>query len=576
MDIAITVDFKNPHEKYVHIDYHITWDQPTARDTVLVLPSWTPGSYLIRDFATHVETVQATGQQGKIIPFTKTSKSQWHFNTAGEHSLRVRYKIYAHDLSPRAVYSDHEVAFLNPTAALFYPEGGLTNAIRLKINIPPRWQISLAKRPHKNEYVFKNFDELYDTPILTSSCLEIRQFKVQKTQYELATFGPHHTDLNQVVADLRKIISKQIAIFGDNPCVRYVFQLLFVKNAYGGLEHCFSSTNFFDGLSLLNDKKKYLVLMALLSHEHFHLWNVKRVRPQALGPFDYTREAYTRELWIAEGITSHYDDHSLLRAGVFTPTEYLDVIAENIEKLEAGKGAQLNSLSDASFDAWIRYYRPNENSTNTSVSYYLKGGLVALLLDLTIIKHSRGRHNLDDVMRELYTRFKKNPHQGFTRDEFFAIAEGFAKVPLQDFIKKYIDGTSPIPWQSRLQEFGITFEKKQNHPESRFLGLTLKDVAGKVIIDKISEDSPGFHSILQSGDEIVALNNERIDSLKKMDVIDHVPKIKIVFARRGLIYNTELSAIQKPTTPKKLVISKKITSQQKKYLDLFLRRSAKG
>ena len=575
MDITITLDFNKPHEKYVHIDYQIKWQQSTKTATKLILPSWTPGSYLIRDFATHIEAVQAFNDSGDAVAVTKNSKAEWQFATVGARSLKLRYKVYANDLSPRAAYCDHELGFVNPAAVLLFPQGALQNPIQLKIKVPPRWQLALAKKALRGSYSFQNFDELYDTPILTSPLLECRQFKVNSTQYELATFGPHHTDLNHVVADLKKIIAKQIPIFGDNPCARYVFQLIFVKGAYGGLEHCFSSTNLFDGLSLL-DAKRYPILMALLSHEHFHLWNVKRIRPQELGPFDYTREAYTRELWLAEGVTSYYDDHTLLRAGVYSTTAYLEVIAENIEKLLSGKGAQLNSLSEASFDAWIRYYRPNENSLNTSVNYYLKGGLVGLLLDLEIIKKSRGRATLDDVMRELYRRFKSRPEVGITRGEFFAVVESLTGCTFQEFVAKYIDGTTAIDWQKAFAEFGIVLETDKKTKESYFLGLTLKDLAGKVVIDKISEDTPSFHSILQSGDEIIAINGERMDTLKKIDVVDRSPKVKVLFARRGLVYDTEFTLVKKSTAAKKLVISQKITSQQKKYLNLFLRRSSKG
>ena len=236
--------------------------------------------------------------------------------------------------------------------------------------------------------------------------------------------------------------------------LNYLFQIVFYKDGYGGLEHSFSSTNFFDG-TRLDQKKSYQKFLSLLSHEHFHLWNVKRIRPQGLGPFDYSQEVYTKELWIAEGITSYYDDHFVYRAGIMSKEDYLQIITDNISHLENYKNSKVNSLSESSFDAWTRFYRQNENSINTVVSYYLKGGLVMMLLDFQIIQKSKGKKSFDNVMQDLYSLYKKRPETGITRDEFFAIVEKHTSQNMKTFVQSYIDGTTAISWQRGFNAFGI-------------------------------------------------------------------------------------------------------------------------
>jgi predicted metalloprotease with PDZ domain len=571
MEIQLSLDFHNPSEKYLHVDFEIQLPKSGLnRDLVMTMPNWTPGSYLVRDFATHVEAFQAFDGKGRPLTYQKIKKNQWEVHQESARTVRVSYKIYANDLSVRAAYMDHEFAFANGPAVFMHPEGFLKSKITLKLKTPKGWDVALGKKPERGVYVYDHFDILYDTPILTANTLERRQFKVGKTTYHIATVGPHRADLDRIATDMKTVLTRQLAIFGDNPCDEYLFQILFVKGGYGGLEHLYSSSNIFDGLSL-DDPKRYPILISLLAHEHFHLWNVKRIRPRALGPFDYHTENYTRELWIAEGVTSYYDDHTTYRGGIYSREAYLNVIAENIVKYEAGKGARLNSLSEASFDAWIRYYRQNENSPNTSVNYYLKGGLVMMLLDFEIIRKSKGKHTLDDVMKDQYELFKKRPELGITREEFFASVEKFTGASTQKFIKDHIDGTAVIDWDKAFAPFGLSLEVAK--PETGYyLGVTSREANGKVFIDKIAEDSPAFHSPMQSGDEILAVNNERIESARQLKSVLGKPRVKVLFARRGVVYEERIALTKHNPFNKKLQVQKNLTLTQKKDLESFLRR----
>lgn len=572
MNIQVTLDFARPHEKYVHVRYDVNLPASlTGSDPVFTMPSWTPGSYLVRDFAQHVEAFQAFDSDGRALPFVKISKNQWQIQRQDAAKIRLEYKVYANDLSVRAVYADHEFAFANAPAVFFYLEGFLNEPVTLKIKLPRGWQLATAKKDDKGKFTFANFDEFFDTPFLAAAEMDVRKFKVRDTGYRLATIGPHRADLERVVKDLQKVIAKQNAVFGSNPCADYLFQLLFIKGSYGGLEHSFSSSNIFDGLSL-SDPKRYPILVALLAHEHFHLWNVKRIRPRALGPFDYTRENYTRELWIAEGLTSYYDDHTVYRAGIYDQAGYFEVLSDNIAKLEAGKGAKLNSLSDASFDAWIRFYRPNENSQNVSVSYYLKGGLVMMLLDFEIIKKSQGRHNLDDLMRLIWLDYKKRPELGLTREEFFKRAEELTGGSLAKFIADHIDGTAVIDWAKEFDPFGIELKEDAKKDGDYYLGVTGKESGGKLLIDKIAEDSPAFASILQAGDEVLAANGLRIETIKQLKDALHERELEVLFARRGKVSRAKVTLTKPPSRQKKLALKSKLTPNEKKYLAIFLRQ----
>lgn len=572
MNIAITIDFSKPQEKYLRIRYDIRSERKHGLgELALVMPSWTPGSYLIRDFATHLEDFSATDPSGRPIAWNKTAKARWLIDCGKREHIVVTHRIYANDLSVRAAYADHEVAFANGPAVFLHPEGGTALPVTLRITTPKGWLTAFAKKPVKNgSHLFDSFDELYDTPILAAKHLDVHRFKVGKTNYRIATVGPHHGDLERLCRDMKRVIASQNAIFGGNPCHDYVFQLLFIKGGYGGLEHAFSSSNMFDGFTL-DDPKRYSVLVALLAHEHFHLWNVKRIRPRVLGPFDYNQEAYTRELWIAEGVTSYYDDHTTYRANVHSEQAYLDVIAENIEKQESQKGQRVNSLSQSSFDTWIRHYKPNENSPNTSVSYYLKGGLVAMLLDFEIIRASRCRETLDGVMRDLFTLYKHRPEAGITREEFVALAQKRAGILLDVFFANYVDGVKTIDWTEAFAPFGIAFKVRPSD-NNHWMGVVTRDDGGKVFITRIVEDSPAFNSDLQVGDEILALNGERIESTKGIRPALRGKTAKALFARRGRVYEETIPLNHKAPPKFALAFVKNPTPVQKKYLKAFLRR----
>lgn len=569
MKINIHINLKHPQLKYIPVEYEFEFLEP-QKELTLKFPVWSPGSYLVREFAANVEDFCVRNNRGKILDFEKTDKSSWKIFLAGTKKITLTYRVYANDLSVRGLYTDHCFAFANMPALLFYPDGQTSLSPHFKLSLPPRWKVSFARQLKNGSALFSDFDELYDTPFLAGADLEFHRFQVGKTQFELACQGLYDTSFAKIIPDLKKVIASQVSLFKSHPCGRYAFQVIFGPGLYGGLEHRASSTNMFDGLKL-KDRREYQKFLTLLSHEHFHLWNVKRIRPLALGPFDLSRETYTRELWIAEGLTSYYDDHTAWRAGIYTREDYFAMLTENIHKYETGAARLHNSLSDSSFDAWIRFYRQNENSINRVTSYYLKGGLIMMLLDFDIIRRTRGKHTLDDVMRELFKLYKKSPQTGITREDFFNAVKKFSSNNCSRFIREHIDGVAKVDWENEFKAFGIKL--KTGLPESPFYaGLLLKEAGGGLRIDKVAENSPAHSSPLQSGDEILAVNNIRFAKIEQLNYFLNHKKWRVLFARHGKIHECHFELARNEKFNKSLALKESLSAGEKRLLNRFLRR----
>lgn len=568
MNISITLDIIKPAQKYLNVVYKISG--LSGDSLTLTFPTWSPGSYLIRDFASQLESFSAHSA-GRPITWEKVSKCHWLLHPKNKKEVTVSYRIYANELNVRGCYADSELVLINSPSVFVFPDDNSSLPLTLKINTPKSWDLNLAKKSKGGKYVFKNFDELFDTPILSATKLDRLNFSAGKTKYVVAIWGNYNLDQKKLIEDIKKIVSAETRVFRENPCHEYHFQVLFIPDKYGGLEHSHSSTNIFDG-SKLHNPGEYKKFLSLLAHEHFHLWNVKRVRPMALGPFDYTQENYTHDLWVAEGITSYYDDHTLFRAGLFSQTEYLKLVSDNITKLESQKAYRVNSLSESSFDAWIRFYKPTENSMNTTANYYLKGALVMMLLDLYLIKYSRAKYSLDDVMLALYKLYKSRPEVGITRAEFFdQILKLVPNFPVNQFVSHFIDGTKAVAWPNTLAGFGIDV-KKTKASDANFLGVILEQKGQKVFIKNMAEDSPAYKSILQPQDEIIAINDQRFDSLSQFDQFLKYPEISVLFSRLDKIHTCRIATQKNSHHDYKLELLKKMSPEQKKYLNKFLRK----
>ncbi len=369
------------------------------------MPVWTPGSYLVREHQRHVDGLRALDGD-RELPVEKIDKHTWRVRCDGARTVRVEYRLHAFELTVRTNHVDASHAFFNPSAAAVFMVGREDEPCTVRLSMPAGWRAWAALPLVDGAYRAHDYDELADTPFELGSegSHQSYAFSAQGVPHELVVWGRGDFDARRVVADIGKIIDAEAAIFGGLPYSdRYLFILHLNDRGRGGLEHRRSCALLVPRFSFVQ-KAAYEDFLLLVAHEFFHLWNVKRLRPAAFTPYDWTRENHTRLLWAMEGLTSMYEVMALRRAGLLTPQRFLEIWAERATQLLRTPGRLRMSLSQASFDAWIKHYRPDESTSNTTVSYYLKGSVVGFLLDLELRRRSGGAKSLDDLVRVLFEK----------------------------------------------------------------------------------------------------------------------------------------------------------------------------
>ncbi|MDR3409840.1 MAG: PDZ domain-containing protein [Formivibrio sp.] len=521
-------------------DVTLQVDSPDPAGQVFWLPTWIPGSYLIREFARNIVAISAmSGKQP--VPLTKLDKQRWQAQAVAG-PLTLNYRVYAWDLSVRGAYLDTTRGFFNGTSVFLAVEGQEDAPCEVEIVKPAGkdykdWEVATAlssdgaKPWGFGRYGAQNYDELIDHPVEIGVFSRIG-FKACGVPHELVIAGQHHADLKRLKQDIKKICEAQIGFFGGPaPFARYVFLTLAVGEGYGGLEHRASTALICarDDLPLAHDtdmKPGYRQFLGLVSHEYFHTWNVKRIKPAAFAPYALDREGYTRLLWAFEGITSYYDDLFLLRTGLISLQEYLDLLAQSMTNVQRTPGRQLQTLEEASLDAWVKYYRQDENSPNSLVSYYVKGALAALCLDLTIRKKSSGAKSLDDVMKVLWQRFGQDFDTrgcGIAESEWEAIAQEVAGVDLTGFFNQTLRSVEELPLPDLLAQFGIQSQLRaatgsgdkggwQNTASkpTMTLGVRTATEGSMVKLTHVLQDGAAQVAGLSAGDLLVALDDLRV------------------------------------------------------------------
>lgn len=509
-----------------------TVESPAPEGQRFALPAWIPGSYLIRDFARHIVAIRAEAG-GKPVRLDKIDKHTWQAAALkSAQPLTVTYEVYAWDLSVRGAHFDSTHAFFNGTSVFLRVIGQETSPCRVEL-LPPEgkafkdWRVATALAPAKGEkgcakrygfglYRAENYDELIDHPV-EMGCFTLATFKACGVPHDIAITGRHDCDLERLTADLKRVCEWQIRFFGEpTPMQRYVFLVTAVGDGYGGLEHRASTALLcsrhdlpYAGMSGLPEG--YRSFLGLCSHEYFHTWNVKRIKPAAFVPYDLDRENYTTQLWAFEGITSYYDDLALLKSGVIAQKDWLELTAKTISNVHRAPGRLRQSLAESSFDAWSKFYRPDENTPNAVVSYYAKGALAALALDLSLRKESQGKISLDDVMRTLWKRFGQTG-TGVGDDDIRRIADELSGLDLKRFFSEAIHGTRDLPLKKLLEPFGIglDWECAKNSAKTPSLGIKTSAEGNELKLATVYDGSPAQQAGLSAGDTLLAINGLRI------------------------------------------------------------------
>jgi predicted metalloprotease with PDZ domain len=534
-EVAFTVSLPRPHTHLLDIEMSIKHGpgELVANEETLVMPVWTPGSYLIREFERQVQDFAATDAAGRTLSWEKVNKDSWRIITNGAREWRASYRVYANELSVRTSEVNSSHAFWNNATLLMYPEGFLNAPSTLQVLAPQPWQVATGLPPvpgTRNTFRAENFDILYDSPVEVSNFKTI-SFEVKGVPHRIVIDGEGNYDPEKMRADVKKIVETEVELMGGEiPYHDYTFILHLRANTGGGLEHLNSTALGYPRFGFIPEPKEkvegvnsagpsappprtYRGFLSLVAHEFFHLWNVKRIRPDALGPFDYTKENYTKLLWVAEGITDYYARLVLRRAGLISDQDFLKVNAKAMQTLQNTPGRLVMSVEESSFDTWIKYYRQDENSVNSQVDYYDKGAILGLLLDLEIRRQSKGAKSLDDVMRYLYGEFYKHD-RNYTPADFQKACELMAGASLEQFFVKYVRGREELDYDAALAAAGLRLDKTAaaddiKASEKAFFGADLVQEGERLLVKRVYAGSPAYEQGLNAGDQIVALNNMR-------------------------------------------------------------------
>lgn len=574
--IGFEVSFKEPQAHYAEVEMNMSGI--AAKDYVdLKMPVWTPGSYLVREFGKNVESFTAT-VNGKPAKVQKVTKNTWRVFNAKAAALKVNYRVYAFEISVRTAFIDETHAFLSSAGIFMYPAGMIKNSSTVKIVPFGKWdKVSTGLEPvagQKFTYHAADFDILFDSPIEVGN-QDIFEFTASGVKHEVAMYGGGNYDKERLKVDMAKIVEQGTAIFGDNPNKHYTFIVHNYAQAGGGLEHL-NSTVLGASRNAYGTEKGYKGFLSLVAHEYFHLWNVKRLRPVALGPFDYDNENYTTNLWTAEGFTSYYENKLLIRAGATNQATFLNDLIGGLGTVINTPGSKFQSASSSSFDAWIIGYRPNENSKNSSISYYSKGEVVGMLMDLEIANATKGAKSLDDVMKAMYEQGKVQK-RGYTDAEFKAMVEKVSGISFTSFWEKYIDGVDDIDFEKFFAYAGIDAKAEVASPNKPYTGATLT-VTRSVNVGGVARNSPAWVQGLNVNDEILALDGSSInDEMRNIKLpnpgltLENLPTIakkqvgdvvEVTVKRDGMEKKISLTLKESPSVRIKASYNDNATAQQ--------------
>lgn len=506
--IRYTLRFPAPHTHYVEVEA----TYPTGRrpEVDLMMAVWTPGSYLVREYERHVEGLTAAGDGGAALAVTKPAKNRWRVATAGAAAVTVRYRVYGREMTVRNNWIESGFAMLNGAPTFITLADRTPRPHQIRLEPPSTWKGSatalmpVAGQAHT--YVADDFDTVVDSPIIVGNPV-IRPFEVQGKRHHLVLEGdPLLFDADRAAADVKKIVEAGFAAMGRFDYPHYFF-LNMVTEAGGGLEHKNSFLTMSSRFTT-RTRRAYVNWLNLVGHEYFHNWNIKRLRPIELGPFDYEAENYTKGLWVGEGFTDYYGALLVKRAGLSTRDEYLDELSGAIERVQMRPGRGVQPVDMASFDTWIKQYRPDENSTNTSIDYYDKGAAIAFLLDAKIRKATSGAKTLDTAMRLAYDRY--SGAKGYTPEQFRQTMSDAAGVDLAAWFAGAVSSTKELDYTEALEFYGLRFVPVDAANARPTMGASTRSDAGRLVVSVVRRGTPAHDAGLNVDDEILAVDDLRV------------------------------------------------------------------
>lgn len=540
-EINYKLRMTKPQNHYFQVEMELV--NFSESEILVKMPVWAPGSYLVREFSKNVDLVKAFDENGKSLIVNKKTKNSWSISKGKAKKVTVKYDVYAFELSVRTSFLDLTHGFVCGSGVFMYVENLKSKAGKLEIfpfadfktiTTPLVKASESITKDGSETFVFDNYDQLVDCPIEIGN-QEVFDFKAAGITHTVAMYGVGNYSIDKLKVDMAKIVETATSVIGENPNKQYTFIIHNVVDAQGGLEHTNSCTLSVNRWTY--EGPEYLGFISLVAHEYFHLWNVKRIRPIELGPFNYDEENYTSLLWVMEGFTSYYDELLMCRAGYYSQDEYLAKIQNTINYVEGSVGTRVQPVAHASFDAWIKAYRPTENSSNTTMTYYSRGQMLAALIDAKIISKYNGTKCLDHFLQELYTKFYKKMNRGFSEIEFKTELEKFLEENLDQFFNKYINGTEVAPLNEILGEIGVNVEAVGMTKPS--FGAAFRQDGSKVTVRSIRAGSAAENAGLSVNDELIGCNGFRVNQSSFEDFVNGLEagaSFTILVSRDEILY----------------------------------------
>jgi predicted metalloprotease with PDZ domain len=519
-------------------------DEIGADQLQLWMASWVPGSYLMREYAGHVLDCSATAD-GTTLAVEKGDKSTWLVECAGYTEVEMRYRVYAPELTVRTSDITHDHSFVHPPSTFMVVAGREHEPCSLRINAPTGWDVATSLVHVGEHYLAEDIDRLLDCP-LEIGTLERRRYVAAGRPHEFAVYGSGNHDLDKIVRDSQQICEKTVELFGEVPFDRYLFLLHLTHDRGGGLEHMDCSALAWPKLGF-RPEKEYHDFLALVAHEYFHVWNVKRIRPQVLWQYRYDQEVYTRLLWVFEGITSYYDELIPMRAGCYGPRDYARLVGKHITDERNRPGRAVQSMADSSFDTWIKLYRPTPDTLNSQSSYYQRGALVALLLDLFIRRESGGERSLDDFMRYLWNEtYKKG--RGIEENEISSLIEAAVGVSVESFLEEHVLGTGDLTFDDALATVGL--QLKAPKKKEAWVGASITRQHGESRLGRVRTDGPAHAAGWMADDVVIALDGHRVrgDLAKRIELYSPGERANWTSFRRDRMVSGEIEFTNNPVS----------------------------
>ena len=572
------LSFPRAHNQYVHVE---SMFPAVNGDVELAMPVWTPGSYLVREYAANLEGLQVTDRNGAGLPVRKTAKNRWRVDAGDAGEIRVAYDIWAGKMNVSTNWVEESFALLNGAGVFLYTDDSRSLTQEVTIRLPAAWaaaNTAMESDAPGGPFRAIDYDELVDSPILAGNTVA-SDFEVDGHDYGLVFSSDNRLwDGEKAAADAARIVSAHQEFWGTNPFWRkYLFMAVF-DDSFAGLEHDHSTVLMADPWSMRDDQD-YIRWLGLLSHEFFHAWNVRRMRPEVLSEYDYDRESYTRELWLAEGLTSYYDDLLLFRSGLISVEDYFRLLAGEIRNYETTPGRAIRSAEQASFDTWIKHYRRDENSVNSTVSYYRKGALIGFVADTAIRRETDNKHSLDTVMRAMYGRYGLAGNVGYPPGAFEDVVEEVAGPEVRRVVEDLIRETVDPDVDAALAWYGLSLDRDpggdDDGPQPAGFGMEVDLDGPALVVQQVVAGHAAAEAGVLPGDELIAVDGNRVTRANYSKLLGRLQPgedVELVLARRGQLLSLAARTRQAIPAEFRIMVEKRPNARQKSRMERWLGR----